>query len=103
MIGILVERLKKLRKSRNLSQREVSDVLGVSPSIISAYETRERTPSVENILALSYLYKCSTDYLLGKISDEPNNTFDELSGLTRQQVNALRCIIRGLREKQAEI
>lgn len=39
-------------------------MIGVSPSIISAYETGERAPGTEAPLALSYLYRCSADYSL---------------------------------------
>ena len=71
MIKGLPEKLKSLRKQYGLSQREAASRLGISPSVISAYENGERTPSTENLLALSYLYKCSTDYLLGKESEPP--------------------------------
>lgn len=71
MIKGLPEKLKSLRKQYGLSQREAASRLGISTSVISAYENGERTPSTENLLALSYLYKCSTDYLLGKEYDPP--------------------------------
>ena len=71
MIKGLPEKLKLLRKQYGLSQREAASRLGISTSVISAYENGERTPSTENLLALSYLYKCSTDYLLGKESEPP--------------------------------
>ena len=65
MINGLSEKLKTLRKQYKLSQKEVAKALDVSPSIISGYETGERAPSLENLVSLSYLYRCSTDYLLG--------------------------------------
>ena len=71
MIKGLPEKLKSLRKQYGLSQREAASRLGISTSVISAYENGERTPSTENLLALSYLYKCSTDYLLGKEPEPP--------------------------------
>lgn len=71
MIKGLPEKLKSLRKQYGLSQREAASRLGISTSVISAYENGERTPSTENLLALSYLYKCSTDYLLGKETKPP--------------------------------
>ena len=71
MIKGLPEKLKSLRKQYGLSQREAASRLGISTSVISAYENGESTPSTENLLALSYLYKCSTDYLLGKESEPP--------------------------------
>ena len=71
MIKNLAGRLKELRIQNKLTQKQVSELLGISPSIISGYETGERTPSAEILLSLSYLYKCSTDYLLGKSNDMP--------------------------------
>ena len=64
MIKDLPQKLKKLRLTYNLSQKDVAKQLGISPSVVSSYETGERTPSTEILLSLSYLYKCSTDYLL---------------------------------------
>lgn len=65
MIQGLGERLQELRLSHNLSQKEVARILDVSYSVISNYESGERTPSVEKLVALARLYHCSTDYLLG--------------------------------------
>lgn len=93
MIKNLSVRLKELRMSQNLSQADVSKKLEISPSIISGYETGERTPSTENLLALSYLYKCSTDYLLGKSNDKPFVVLDT-DGLTSEQVEVLQDLIK---------
>ena len=53
MIKNLPEKLRVLRTKYGLSQKQVADKLGVSPSIVSGYETGERTPSTEILLALS--------------------------------------------------
>lgn len=88
MVNGLSEKLRLLRENAGFSQRNVAQRLGGSPAIISAYENGERTPSVENLLALSYLYKCSTDYLLGKSRELPQAYLD-VSNLTEQQ----RCLL----------
>lgn len=93
MIKNLPLKLKELRIQYNYSQRDVAKIINVKPSTISGYETGERTPSVEVLLSLSYLYKCSTDYLLGKESTIPPPVLD-ISGLTDAQVSALRALIR---------
>lgn len=93
MIKNLSVRLKELRMSQNLSQADVAKKLDISPSIISGYETGERTPSTENLLALSYLYKCSTDYLLGKSNDKPLVVLDT-DGLTCEQIEVLKDLIK---------
>lgn len=92
MIKGLPEKLKSLRKQYGLSQREAASRLGISTSVISAYENGERTPSTENLLALSYLYKCSTDYLLGKES-EPPKTILNTDKLSPKQLQILSDLI----------
>lgn len=96
MIYGLPQKLKALRLKYRLSQKQVSDRIGVSPSIISGYETGERTPSTEVLLALSHLYRCSTDYLLGKNENASNNTIS-LDGMTEQQIKALRLLIDSIK------
>ena len=93
MINGLPERLRKLRQKNNFSQKDVADRLSISPSIVSGYETGERTPSTENLLALSYLYNCSTDFLLGKKETIPA-TFIETTGLSSAQIQALKNLIK---------
>lgn len=92
MINGLPEKLRKLRLKYHYSQREVAERLKISPSIVSSYETGERTPSTENLLALSYLYKCSTDYLLGK-AEHPPADFLKITGLSPEQIQALKNLI----------
>ena len=65
MVQGLGERLQQKRTGLKISQKEVAVAIGVSASIISNYESGERTPSIENLMALANLYQCSTDYLLG--------------------------------------
>lgn len=96
MINGLSEKLKELRRRSGLSQREVARQLGVSPSIISSYETGERTPSVENLLALAFLYKCSVDFLLGKDA-EPARVLLDTDGLSAKQVQLLTELIQTMR------
>ena len=92
MIKGLPEKLRELRLQKHLSQKEVAKILDVSPSIISGYENGERTPSLENLLALSHLYKCSTDYLLGKSQSTPPPLID-VASLSASQIKALQIFI----------
>ncbi len=98
MIKSLPQKLKALRMKYNLSQKEVASMLGISPSIVSAYETGERTPSTENLLALSYLYKCSADYLLGREQDIPEVVLDT-SALNPQQIHVLQELIKVMKQE----
>ncbi len=95
MISGLPDRLKDLRHRCRLSQKEVATRLDVSPSIVAGYETGYRTPSTEILLKLSYLYKCSTDYLLGKESELHYQLDTE--GLTDDQIEAIARLIDSIR------
>lgn len=97
MIQGLPSKLRDLRARIGLSQRAVAKHLEVSPSIISSYETGERTPSTEKLLSLSYLYHCSTDYLLGKETISQQNVLS-LDGLDRKQVQLLRELVESMRQ-----
>lgn len=98
MINGLPEKLKTLRVKYSLSQKDVATILGISPSIVSGYETGERTPSTENLLALSYLYKCSTDYLLGKEQKKPFFILDT-TGLNDNQIHLLSELIKNMKHE----
>lgn len=97
MINGLPKKLQTLRKQYRYSQKQVAQKLNVSPSIVSGYETGERTPSTEILLALSYLYHCSTDYLLGKTSEAPRATID-VTDLTDRQVQALNSLVESIKD-----
>lgn len=96
MIRELPEKLRMARQRIGLSQKTVAKKLDVSPSIISGYETGERTPSAENLLALSYLYCCTTDYLLGR-EKLPQKTVVDVTGLNAKQVQLLSELIDTMR------
>ena len=59
------DRLKDLRKNKNMSQDELANVVGVSKSSISCYEKGTRTPSLETILDFMHLFGVTSDYLIG--------------------------------------
>ena len=96
MIHGFGERLQHLRNIRNLSQKEVANALGISPSVLSNYESSERTPSLENLIALANFYHCSTDYLVGLEKHNPSATLD-VSWLTEEQRQLLRAFLNTLK------
>lgn len=98
MVYQLAEKLRDLRLKSKLSQKEVAKRLDVSPSIVSAYEVGERTPSVESLMALASLYQCSSDYLLGLQRAMPQRNLD-VSGLSEEQIHALQELICTMEDK----
>ena len=99
MVEGSANKLKDLRRQNGYSQKQVADKLMVSPSIISGYENSERTPSVEILLKLAHLYRCSTDFLLGLTTKTPVEHV-ELCGLTAQERQSIRILVQSLKEKQ---
>ena len=96
MIEGMADRLKALRMKYGYSQKQVADRIDISPSIVSGYETGERTPSTEVLLSLAYLYNVSTDYLLGKQPASPG-TVVNLDGLTSQQMAAIAALVESMK------
>lgn len=97
MIKGLPERLREMRMKLKLSQKQVAKRLDSSISSISGYETGEKTPSAEQLLALSYLYNCSVDYLLGK-QKEVFVTDDHKNLLNYEQSKALMRFINLIKQ-----
>jgi len=64
------ERLKELRTSRALTQKQVYDAVGMSAIGYQRYEYGEREPAYQNLLALADYFNVSIDYLVGR-SDIP--------------------------------
>lgn len=59
------QRLRELRKSKNLSQEELGKVIHVSKVSISGYENDTREPGQEALKSLASYFNVTTDYLLG--------------------------------------
>lgn len=62
--------LRKLRKERRLTQSELQAAVGVDRTLISKYETGERVPPVDVLVALADYYGVSVDYILRR-TDKP--------------------------------
>jgi len=61
-------RLKELRMDKQLSQKELAELLSTGQSSISAWERGEREPLAHQLVELAQVFACSVDFLLG-ISD----------------------------------
>lgn len=90
------ERLKALRKTKRLTLKQVSELLGVSVSVLSAYEVEDRHPSYHILLKLATLYDVSCDYLIGR---EKIRTLD-VEGLSDREINSLAEIIDIMKGKK---
>ncbi len=60
------QRLKQIRRDKHLTQAQVAARIGVTPSMVSSYETDIRLPSYEVLLRIADMFGVSVDFLLGR-------------------------------------
>lgn len=92
------ERLRKLRRDRNLSQGDVAKYLGVVPSAVGKYERMPNSfPSVEMLIKLSDFFGVTLDYLLKGVETAPSveNINGQLTNSPFIQANHGGMVING--------
>lgn len=57
-------RLKELRMSKGLTQKEVAICVGCSSTVYSRYEREEREPDIDMLCRLADCFEVSIDYLV---------------------------------------
>ena len=87
--------LKTLRLHEEMTQAQLSQKLGLTKSVSSAYETGLRLPSYDVLIHIAQIFKVSTDYLLGV---EQKDSLD-LSGLTQNEKSALLALIKAMKSR----
>lgn len=66
----MYRRLRDTREDNDLTQQKLADMLGMSQTGYSKYETGENDIPTEILIKLSRIYNVSIDYLLGE-TDNP--------------------------------
>ena len=65
-MSIFGSRLKHLRESKELTQKELATLIGTSNVMICKYETNDNAfPSYEHLIMISKVFNVSLDYLCG--------------------------------------
>ena len=65
------DRLKELRLSFDMTQKELGDKLNISDRVIGYYESNDRFPKDQEIITdIAKLFNVSIDYLMG-VSNNP--------------------------------
>nr|WP_282579542.1 helix-turn-helix transcriptional regulator [Niallia sp. NCCP-28] len=65
---LLLKTLQELRKSKNWSQQETADMLGIAKSTYAGYESGYREPSLRALMQIADLFNVSVDYILNRTS-----------------------------------
>ena len=67
----LGQKLKQLRSSKGLTQKDLAEQLNVSFQTVSKWENNENEPDLETVKQLAKVFGCSIDYLLSDSDEEP--------------------------------
>jgi transcriptional regulator with XRE-family HTH domain len=62
--NVMYRRIRDLRTDHDMTQKELSKILGMSQTGYSKYETGENDIPTEILIRLSKIYNVSIDYLL---------------------------------------
>ena len=68
-------RIKELRKEKNLTQKQLSTAINIAQSSISEWEKNSYEPTATAIKILAIYFDVSADYLLGLEDDLGNKTY----------------------------
>ena len=73
--------LQTLRETNRLTQRQISEDLGITQQAYSRYERGDREPDLEMLCKLADYFNVSVDYLIGheskSIMDRPDSAIAE--------------------------
>lgn len=82
-------RLKELRQSVNLNQREMAEVFNVSKSTYNYWEQGKIEIDFKNLMLIADYFNVSVDYLLGRDPPPNSNKIDETINRIDRKFNKL--------------
>jgi len=92
---MVADRIKALREQKDLTQTDLSKLLGITRSSVNAWEMGISVPSTQYIVELANIFKVSTDYLLCV----DNSATVSVAGLTEKDIQLVHLMISHLKEK----
>lgn len=83
-------RLSQLMEERETNKLQLSKDIGVSSSLLSAWEKGNKRPSFDNLIALADRFSVPLDYLVCRTSERPSAQSEELSKREVRLLKAFR-------------
>ena len=87
------DKLRQLRSLKGLSQDHLASRLGITKSMISAYENSVRLPSYDVLIRIALFFHVSIDYFFGF----DKRKFLDVSDLTETQIAIISQLIDELK------
>lgn len=81
------QRLKSLRRKKNLTQEGLASEFYINKTSISRYENNTQFPEMELLIQLADYFEVSIDYLLGR-TDEPSLLSEKNSSKKTKDINS---------------
>lgn len=60
------KKIRKLRMSRNMSQKDLADLLNVDRTTVARWETKDRMPDVFLLIRIADIFDTTLDELVGR-------------------------------------
>lgn len=84
------DKLRILRKNRNLSQKDLGKQLGMAFSTISGYEMGTRMPDLDKLKKIADFFEVSVDYLLDRETNMNLNEKEFLNDVDKLSIEDLK-------------
>ncbi|MBQ4040022.1 MAG: helix-turn-helix transcriptional regulator [Oscillospiraceae bacterium] len=66
----MYKRIRDLREDRDMTQKQIAQMLGMSQTGYSKYETGENDIPTAILIKLADFYKTSTEYIVGRTDEK---------------------------------
>lgn len=60
------KKIRKIRMSRNMSQKDLADLLNVDRTTVTGWETKDRMPDVFLLIRIADIFDTTLDELVGR-------------------------------------
>lgn len=97
------ERLFELRKTKNISQEELAELLDVSRQSISKWENDKAYPEMTRLLFMSEFFDVSLDYLMRGTEDSTSNEERAINYKTKNMLLVWNSFVSNLSDKQRKL
>lgn len=91
--------IKSLRIQNKMTQQDLAEVVGLTPTGISYWESGKSIPNIETLERLATFFNVTVDYLLGKkemsVNDKKSVLFRRAENVPPEQQEVLWNIIDG--------
>ena len=71
------EKIKKIRKSKNLTQEQFAEIIYVSRNAVAKWETNRGYPDIQNLITISEKFNISLDELVKEDSKIKNKIISD--------------------------